>query len=85
MSPRLSHGPRALLESALLQRQHALDQRLDEHTESRTRVEHDGSEHGPHQKRTFHLANLTERFATPTVNGRHPQARQSAGVTRPGA
>lgn len=40
MSPRFTHGQRALLESALLQRQHALDQRLSEHTEGRSRVEH---------------------------------------------
>jgi len=40
MSPRLTHGQRALLESALLQRQRALDQRLSEHTEGHTRVEH---------------------------------------------
>jgi DnaK suppressor protein len=40
MSPRFTHGQRALLESALLQRQHALDQRLDEHTDGHTRAEH---------------------------------------------
>jgi DnaK suppressor protein len=40
MSQRFTHGQRALLESALLQRQHALDQRLDEHTDGHTRVEH---------------------------------------------
>lgn len=40
MNPRFTHGQRALLESALLQRQHALDQRLDEHTEGHTRAEH---------------------------------------------
>jgi DnaK suppressor protein len=40
MSPRFTHGQRALLESALLHRQHALDQRLDEHTEGHTRAEH---------------------------------------------
>jgi DnaK suppressor protein len=40
MSPRFTHGQRALLESALLQRQHALDQRLVEHTEGRSRAEH---------------------------------------------
>lgn len=40
MSPRFTHGQRALLESALLQRQHALDQQLADHTEGHTRVEH---------------------------------------------
>lgn len=40
MSPRFTHGQRALLESALLQRQHALDQRLDDHTGGHTRAEH---------------------------------------------
>lgn len=40
MSARFTHGQRALLESVLLQRQHALDQRLAEHTEGHTRAEH---------------------------------------------
>lgn len=40
MTPRFTHGQRALLESALLQRQRALDQRLSEHTEGHTRAEH---------------------------------------------
>jgi DnaK suppressor protein len=40
MSPRFTHGQRALLESALLRRQRSLDQRLAEHTGGDTRVEH---------------------------------------------
>ncbi len=40
MKPHLTSGQRALLESALLQRQHVLDQRLAEHTQGQTRAEH---------------------------------------------
>lgn len=40
MRPHLTTGQRALLESALLQRQHALDQRLKEHNLGQTRAEH---------------------------------------------
>lgn len=36
----LTHGQRALLEAALIQRQHELDKRLQEHTSSQTRAEH---------------------------------------------
>ncbi|MFY7939693.1 MAG: TraR/DksA family transcriptional regulator [Burkholderiaceae bacterium] len=40
MTTHLTTGQRALLESALLQRQHALDQRLKELTAGQTRAEH---------------------------------------------
>lgn len=40
MSSHLTAGQRALLEAALVQRQHQLDQRLAEHTRGLTRAEH---------------------------------------------
>lgn len=40
MSTHLTAGQRALLEAALVQRQHQLDRRLAEHNEGLTRAEH---------------------------------------------
>lgn len=40
MAPTLTSGQRALLEAALLQRQHQLDRRLSEHHEGLSRAEH---------------------------------------------
>jgi DnaK suppressor protein len=40
MSLHLTTGQKALLESALVQRQHQLDRRLAEHTQGLTRAEH---------------------------------------------
>ena len=40
MSLHLTTGQKALLEAALVQRQHQLDQRLAEHTQGKSRAEH---------------------------------------------
>lgn len=40
MTQHLTSGQKALLEAGLTQRQHALDQRLAEHTQGQTRAEH---------------------------------------------
>lgn len=40
MTAHLTAGQKALLEAALVQRQHQLDQRLAEHTQGQTRAEH---------------------------------------------
>lgn len=40
MHSRFTPGQRTSLESALVQRQHALDQRLSDHTDGHTRAEH---------------------------------------------
>jgi DnaK suppressor protein len=40
MSPHLTPGQKALLEAALVQRQHQLDRRLDEHTQGQSRAAH---------------------------------------------
>lgn len=40
MSPHLTAGQKALLEAALVQRQHLLDRRLAEHTQGLSRAEH---------------------------------------------
>jgi DnaK suppressor protein len=40
MSSYLTHGQKALLEASLVQRQHALDRRLNEQTQAQSRAEH---------------------------------------------
>ena len=40
MTAHLTSGQKALLEAALVQRQHQLDRRLAEHTQGQTRAEH---------------------------------------------
>ena len=40
MSKHLTAGQKALLQAALVQRQHQLDQRLAEHTHGQSRAEH---------------------------------------------